>query len=129
MGTRRLREVREVCQADRKKTMTINFLRFNAKLEIRVVVSNTDQATGIDDETLTLKRIQKGCGDRSRRAGQPIDLFNGLEELSNVVQIVTAKTPSGRVITWCFCVYSEGRSPRRDCRSGRRRVRLLHGIS
>jgi hypothetical protein len=108
-GTRRLREVK-LTQEDWEKDDTDQIASIlNKKLSIRVAVSNTDDGTGIDDpDRYPQNRSKKGgATDRAVHVNQ-LSFMEALDASVKVVALRAEDRPSGPVITWYLCVYSEG---------------------
>jgi hypothetical protein len=109
MGTRRMREEFLVEDGwERDETDQISSI-VNKKLGVRIVVANTDNATGIDHEGyIPQNSSKKGTvTDRAVHANQ-MSFMDKLDESLNVVTLKTSAKAFGPIITFYLCVYNEG---------------------
>jgi hypothetical protein len=109
MGTRRLREV-TLTQEEWEKDDTDQIAStLNRKLGIRVAVSNTDDATGVDEEGREPQnRSKKGAAtDRAIQSNQ-LSFMNVLDASLNVIPLDRLRQKPSSIVTWYVCVYSEG---------------------
>jgi hypothetical protein len=109
MGTRRLREITLSIEGWEKDDTDQIPSVVNKSLGVRIVVANTDDATGVEgDSRIPQNRSQKGAAtDRVVHVNQ-LSFMAALEESLKVVPLKKSAAPSGRIITWYLCTYSEG---------------------
>ncbi len=81
----------------------------NRKLGVRLLVSNTDDGTGIiAEDRFPQNRSKKGAAtDRLVQSNQG-SLFEWLEDSSNVVPFSARSDAAQGVVSWYICVYAEG---------------------
>lgn len=109
MGTRRLREVTLIKEGWAKDDTDQIASVLNQRLGIRIAVSNTDDATGVDDEGREPQnRSKKGAAtDRAIQSNQ-LSFIDVLDESLKVVSLDRQRQKSSSIVTWYVCVYSEG---------------------
>jgi hypothetical protein len=109
MGTRRLRE--EFLTEDGwEKDDTDQIASIvNKKIGLRIVVANTDDATGIEDgERFPQNRSKKGAAtDRIVQSNQ-LSFMDALDESLTVIALRSSEQIRRPIITWYVCVYNEG---------------------
>jgi hypothetical protein len=118
LGTRRVRE--ELLTEDgweKDETDQISSI-LNKALGIRIVVSNTDDATGIEhNERIPQNRSKKGAAtDRVVQVNQG-SFFHILEDSLKVVHLKSAPKKAIPIVTWYLCVYNEGEEFRAELSS------------
>lgn len=108
-GTRRLRE--EVLVEDgweRDDSDQISSV-VNTKRRVRVVVSNTDDGTCVEEDgRFPQNRSKKGAAtDRAIQANQT-SFMDVLDETLKVVPLKVSRAEPGPIVTFYLCVYCEG---------------------
>jgi hypothetical protein len=117
MGIRRSREVtvHDVRFPDweRDETGQVSSV-VNRKIGVRLLVSNTDDGTGIDaDDRFPQNRSKKGAAtDRIVQCNQ--GAFEFMEQASNVVAFPKAADDAQGVTSWYVCVYADGEELRAE---------------
>jgi hypothetical protein len=109
MGTRRMREEFLVEDGwERDETDQISSI-VNKKLGVRIVVANTDNATGIDhDGCIPQNSSKKGIAtDRAVHVNQ-LSFMEKLDESVNIVALKSLPNASRPIITLYLCVYDNG---------------------
>ena len=109
MGTRRLREITLIEKGWEKDDTDQIPGVINKSLGVRIVVANTDDATGVEEDGRNPQnRSQKGAAtDRVVHANQ-LSFIKALDDSLKVVPLKKASAPSGPMITWYVCTYGEG---------------------
>jgi hypothetical protein len=110
MGTRRLRE-EFLIEVGWEKDDTDQIASIvNKKLGIRIVVANTDDATGIEDtERFPQNRSKKGAATDRVVQGNQLSFMDALDESLKVIVAFKSVGETARpIITWYVCVYNEG---------------------
>jgi hypothetical protein len=109
MGTRRLREV-TLTEKGWEKDDTDQIPGVINKVRgVRLVVANTDDVTGMEEDGRNPQnRSKKGAAtDRVVHANQ-LSFMKALDESLNVVPLKKAPNSPDRIITWYLCTYCEG---------------------
>jgi hypothetical protein len=109
MGTRRAREVLLVGEDwERDDSDQISSV-LNKRLRIRLAVANTDDATGIEQEhPIPQNWSRKGAATDKAVMVNQRSFMDILDASLKVVPLRQPPKPSGPIITWYLCVYSEG---------------------
>jgi hypothetical protein len=110
MGTRRLREITLVERGWEKDDADQIPGVINKSLGVRIVVANTDDGTGVEEDgRIPQNRSQKGAAtDRVVQVNQ-LSFMKALDESVKVVPLKkTSEVPAGQIITWYVCTYGEG---------------------
>lgn len=111
MGIRRSREVtihdKRFPDWERDETGQVSSV-VNRKLGIRLLVSNTDDGTGIEaQDRYPQNRSKKGAAtDRIVLSNQGV--FEFMEQAANVVAFPKAADAELGIVSWYVCVYSDG---------------------
>lgn len=111
MGIRRSREVtvhdKRFPDWERDETGQVSSV-VNRKLGVRLLVSNTDDGTGIDEQgRYPQNRSKKGAAtDRIVQSNQ--GAFEFMEQESNVIAFPKAADGGQDIVSWYLCVYSDG---------------------
>lgn len=111
MGIRRSREVtihdKRFPGWERDETGQVSSV-VNRKAGVRLLVSNTDDGTGIDaQDRFPQNRSKKGAAtDRIVQCNQGV--FEFMEQASNVVAFPKAADGDQEIVSWYLCVYSDG---------------------
>lgn len=111
MGIRRAREVtihdKRFPDWERDETGHVSSV-VNRKLGVRLLVSNTDDGTGVEaQDRFPQNRSKKGAAtDRIVQSNQGV--FEFMEQASNVVAFPKAVDAEQGIASWYVCVYSEG---------------------
>ncbi len=117
MGIRRSREVtvhdKRFPDWERDETGQVSSV-VNRKLGVRLLVSNTDDGTGIDaEDRFPQNRSKKGAAtDRIVLSNQGV--FEFMEHAANVVAFPKAADAEQGTVSWYVCVYSEGEELRAE---------------
>lgn len=110
MGTRRLREITLIVKDwERDDTDQIPGV-INKRRGVRIVVANTDDGTGIEEDgRFPQNRSQKGAAtDRVVQANQ-LSFMKALDESLKVVSLKKAVASGpAKIVTWYVCTYGEG---------------------
>lgn len=112
MGIRRSREVtihdKRFPDWKRDETGQVSSV-VNHKIGVRLLVSNTDDSTGVEaEDRYPQNRSKKGAAtDRIVQTNQG-SLFEWLEDSSNVVTFPAASDSVQGITSWYVCVYAEG---------------------
>jgi hypothetical protein len=111
MGVRRAREVtihdKRFPDWERDETGQVSSV-VNREIGVRLLVSNTDDGTGIDSqERFPQNRSKKGAAtDRIVQTNQ--GLFEFMEQETNVIAFPKAFDVAQGITSWYVCVYAEG---------------------
>jgi hypothetical protein len=110
MGTRRLREITLVEKGYEKDDADQIPGVINKSLGIRLVVANTDDATGIEqDGRIPQNRSRKGAATDQVVQANQLSFMKALDESLRVVPLKKAgEVSAGQIITWYICTYGEG---------------------
>ncbi|MBT3556631.1 MAG: hypothetical protein HOC63_09650 [Rhodospirillales bacterium] len=109
MGTRRLREVNLVDDGwEKDETDQVSSV-LNRNLGVRIVVSNTNDCTGIEEVGRNPQnRSKKGAAtDRMIQQNQG-SFMDILDATTNIIPLHSDSTMPGAIVTWYYCVYCEG---------------------
>jgi hypothetical protein len=110
MGTRRLREVTLIVKGWEKDDADQIPGVVNKARSVRIVVANTDDGTGIEEDgRFPQNRSQKGAAtDRVVQANQ-LSFIKALDESLKVVPLKKSAAPlPAEIMTWYVCTYGEG---------------------
>lgn len=111
MGIRRSREVtihdKRFPDWERDETGQVSSV-VNRKVGVRLLVSNTDDGTGIvSQDRFPQNRSKKGAATDGIVQGNQ-GVFEFMEEASNVVAFPKASDGDQEIVSWYLCVYSFG---------------------
>ena len=108
-GTCRLREVATLVGGWMRNNDNFIASIYNAELNVKIAVCNTDDATGIEDR-LPQNRNKKGSG-LDELVGDNQTVFQSILDAANVIPI--SRDASGRTF-WYLCVHCDGKVVRAE---------------